>query len=311
MGKWKTIRERFTVSLVVVFLLLLGSLDMAAAQGRLDIPAANLDISNAVPMTLIKKIALEKSKETWGPGALGNPIPLSNLNGDVVVYMFPYRIGKEEFPAYDEVLQGIKEGRELRNLINNSEMEKAKIKYLTMDHGKAEHPRTVVVSNSEIPLRPPMNPIRPDGSPSRRNELKEIGKFASDKAIGANEFGTILVSASYNMFPVLAYFYFLAPYYINFDLALERAEQAIGMGASLKSIHFLGLAGQYFEFVNNSSSIVLNSKTLRTTTVEALKRSSISQGQPQTDSTLLQERKEKIAAEITKEWEKIMSEIGE
>jgi len=309
MGKWKKKRELFMISLVIVFLLLLGSLDMTSPQARLDIPGANLDISNAVSMTLIKKIALQKSKETWGPGALGNPIPLSNLDGDVVVYMFSYRIGKQQFPAYDEILQGIKEGRELRNLINNSEMEEAKTKYMRMDHGKAENPRTVIISNSQIPLRPPMNPVRPDGSPSRRNEVKEIRKFASEKAIGANEYGTILVSATYDLFPVLAYFHSLAPYYINFDLALERAKQAIGQGASLGSIYFLGLAGQYFEFVNNSSSIVFDSKTLGATTVEALK-TRMSQGQPQMNSTLLQERKEKIRAEIAREWEKIKSEIG-
>jgi len=312
MGKSKNIRELFVISLVIFFLLLLGSLDMASAQARLDIPAANLQVSNAVPIGLIKKIALEKSKETWGPGSLGDPIPLCNLDGDVVVYMVPFSIGKGQFPAYDEIRQGIMSGRELQKLIKNSDFEKAKEMHKSMDHGKVlSHQRTIVISDSQIPGRPPINAVRSDGSISRKAELRDIEEFASKKVIGADEFGTIFVSATYDMFPVLAYFHYLAPYYINFDFALERAEQFISQGAFLKSIYFLGLEGQYFEFVNNSSSIVLNSKTLQATTVEDLKRSRISQGYPQTDSTLFQERKEKRAAELTKEWEKIKSEIGE
>ena len=309
---WRCYRKtiRLVWSLFFAFSLLPILSDMSLAQARLDTPTANLEIANAVPMPLIEKIALKKSKETWGPGALGDPIPLSNLDGDIVVYMFSYSIGKAKFPAYDGVLQGIKESRELRNLINNSEMEKAKEKYMNMDHGKPGNPRTVIISNSVIPPRPPMDPVRPDGSPSRRKELQEISKFASNKAIGANDFGTILVSATYDKFPVLAYFHYLAPYYINFDLALEKAEQVIGQGASLKSIYFLGLEGQYFEFMNNSGSIVLNSKTLEESTLEDLRESRISQGSPQPDSALSLERKEKRKAELSNAWEKIKSEIG-
>jgi hypothetical protein len=243
---------------------------------------------------------------------LGDPIPLCNLDGDVVVYMVPFSIGKERFPAYDEIRQGIMSGRELQKLTKNSDLEKARQMYKSMDHGNVTaHQRTVIISNSGVPGRPPMDPVRSDGSISRKAELRDIKKFASKKATGADEFGTIFVSATYDMFPVLAYFHYLAPYYINFDLALERAEEFIGQGASLKSIYFWGLEGQHFEFVNKRSSIVLNSKTLRATTVEDLKRSRISEGHPQTDPTLFQERKEKSAAELTKEWEKIKSQIGE
>ena len=62
-------------------------------------------------------------------------------------------------------------------------------------------------------------------------------KFASKKAMGADEFGTIFVSATHDTFPVLAYFHYLAQYYINFDLALEKAQQVLGQGALLKSIY--------------------------------------------------------------------------
>ena len=312
MEKWKNIRKLSKVSLMVVLLFLPVPLVAVAGQARLDIPKANLEVSNAVPIGLIKKIALEKSKETWGPGAVGDPIPLSDLNGNLVVYMVPFSIGKEEFPKYDEVLQGIKQGRELKELIKNSEMEKARQMYQGMDSGKVPPQRAVIISESVIPPRPPMDPVRPDGSMSRKKQLEEIRnmeKFAAKKAMGADEFGTIFVSATYNMFPVLAYFHYLAPYYISFDLALERAEQAIGQGAFLKSIYFLGLGGQYFEFVSNSSSTLLNSKNLQATTLKELKSSRMPEFQPQWDSSLFDERKEKISAELAKEWDKIKSEV--
>jgi hypothetical protein len=314
MKKWDKTKGPLKTALLVVCLFLLGSLDLAA-QARLDVPRANLEVSNAVPLPLIKKIALEKSKETWGPGALGEPIPLSNLDGEVVVYMVPYRIGKGEFPGYDDILDSLQAGRNLKTLLKNSDVEKAREVYKkSMRPTKAASQRPVVVSESRVPRRPPINPVRPDGSISRRKEMeemKEIQTFAARKAIGADEFGTIFVSATYDTFPVLAYFHYLSPYYVNFGPALEKAEEVIGRGASLKSIYFLGLQGQHFEFARNGSGVVLNSKTLEITSLEALRGSRISEGAPRTDSTLFQERKAKRETELAKEWKKIKAEIGD
>jgi hypothetical protein len=302
------------IALLVVCLFLLGSLDLAA-QARLDVPRANLEVSNAVPLSLIKKIALEKSKQTWGPGALGEPIPLSNLDGEVIAYMVPFRIGKGEFPGYDEILDGLQDGRNLKTLLKNSDVEKAREVYKkSIRPTKAASQRTVVVSESRVPRRPPIDPVRPDGTISRRKELeeiKQIERFASRKAIGADEFGTIFVSATYDTFPVLAYFHYLSPYYVNFGPALEKAEEVIGRGASLKSIYFLGLQGQHFEFVRNGTSVILNSKSLEATNLEALRGSGIPQSATKADSTPLQERKAKLGAELAREWKKIKIEIGE
>jgi hypothetical protein len=313
MKKKGDLRKMYPIGLLFVFLLLVGAPNIVLAQARLDIPTANLQIENAVPMSVIKKIAQEKASETWGPGAIGTPIPLADLNGDVVVYMVPYKIGGNKFPTYDEVLAGIKEGREMRNLIKNSGMEKAKAKYMSMEHKKVENPRGVVIAKSQEPQRSLIDPVRPDGSFSRRMELdesKEVEKFAVKKSIGADEFGTIFVSAAYDKFPVLAYFHYLAPYIVNFDLALERAEQAIGPGAVLKSIYFLGLEGQFLAFENASSSTLLNSKTFEANSLEKLKKSKISPAQASADPEMLPENKEQIKVEISKEWEKLLAEIG-
>ncbi len=280
------------------------------AQARLDIPTANLNIVNAVPMHIVTKIALTKARETWGPGALGDATPLSDLNGDVVIYMFPYHINGKTFPTHDEILKGIKEGRELQKLIDNHDLEKTKEKYNNMDHKKADHPRTAIISNSEVPQRLPIDSLRPDGSPSKKKELQDMMRFASKKAMGADEFGTIFVSATYDRFPVTAYFHYLAPYYINFDLALEKAEQDIGPGAFLDTIYFLGLEGQFMEFMNNGSTTLLNSKTFEKHSIEKLKESERLQPPASASTETFPVDEEKKSSEISNEWEKVLSEIG-
>jgi len=274
------------------------------------VPNANPAIDNPVPLNVIKKIAIVKSQQMWGQGVLGDPIPLSDLNGDLIVYMFPYCIGQKEFPSYANMMQGIKQGRELQDLIMNSQMEKAKEIYLKLDSGKVKTSRTIVKPNTDGTALSPKEPVRPDGQPSRKTEYLNISKFAADKAIGANEFGTIFVSATYDLFPVLAYFHYLAPYYVNFDLAVDKAGQFIGPGASLEKIYFLGLEGQYFEFKNNDGKIVLNGKTLEDRDLQNLKNSNVSPKQSQPDTQLSIETKEKIKADLLKAWNDIISETG-
>jgi hypothetical protein len=291
--------------LIVLLIYSVPSLSFAAPV-RLDVPVANLEIEHSVPLPLARRIALLKSKETWGDGVLGNPIPLSDLNGNVVVYMFPFQIGGKTFPAHDEVLRGIKEGRELQSLVHNSQMDKAKEMYRKMDRGKAAVRDTAVTAGPEIP----QETVRPDGSLSRRKELQEISRFASRKAIGAGEFGTIFVAATYDQFPVPAYFHYLAPYFTNFDLALEKSAQVIGPEGILKRIYFMGLEGQYFEFVSNSGSTLINSKTLENHPLEKLKQTGETPLQSLADAPGVSPKKMKRDNEIFQEWEKIKAAIG-
>ena len=312
MNLWKSLKN--TVSVIggvsLVFSLSLILPDISSSQTRLDAPTANPEIKNPVPFPLIRKIALLKSKEVWGNGALGDPIPLSDLDGNLAVYLFPYHIGGERFPNYDEILKGVKEGRELKGHIRDSRIDKAREIYMGLDHGKPEPKRDVVMGISEVPARPEIEAVRPDGSPSRSSELAEVRKierFAARHEIGADEYGTIIVSATYDRFPVLAYLHYLPPYYFNFDRALERAEQIKGKGAAMKKIYFLGIEGQYFEFENNGNQILLNSKTLETTSIETLRGARGSDAQISEDSMAA---REKIRERLTEEWKKINAEAG-
>jgi len=300
------------IARLFLVLLVLGCPKAILAQARLDGPTANLEIDNAVPMSVVNSIALAKAAETWGPGALGTPVPLADLNGGVVVYMVPFQIGGNAFPPYEDILAGIKEGRELRALISNGELEKAGEKQSGLERPKSVSPRAVVVTDTETPRRPPLDSVRPDGSASRRAALestRDLERFAARKTIGADEFGTIFVSASYGRFPVLAYFHYLAPYYFNFDSALAQAERAIGPGVVLKHMYFLGLEGQFFEFESASGSLLLNSKTLETTSLKQLQSNAPPTLAPAAAVTS-PETKAKTSADIAAAWEKVLSEVG-
>ncbi len=303
--------KTFLFSLFFVFLLITP--DISLSQSRLDVPTANLEIEKVVPFPLVKRIASLKSKEIWGHGALGEPISLSDPNGNIIAYMFSFYIGGERFLTYDEILLKIKKGRELREYIKNFKIDMAKETYKILKQEQTDARKSVISDNSKSQYAPQLaeiEPKRPDGSTPRRieiGEIREIEKFAARKAIGAGEFGTIIVSATYDMFPVPVYMHYLASYYTHFDLSLERAEQIIGKGAFLKRIYFLGLDGQYFEFENNANITLINSKTLRTKNIEEVHKLR------KPEVLLRPEIKEEpvIKEDIVKEWEKIKSEVGE
>ena len=222
------------------------------SQPRLDFPKADLEIADPVPFQVINKIALAKCREKWGQGALGEPIPLCDLDGKLTAYMYSYRFRGEHFPSYEEILSGRKEGRRMKDLLKNGRHDEAREmeRRLKQAHPKKEESAVVLPAASPYP-QGQIAAFRPDGSKSRKweaEELNRLKRFAARQAIGADEFGTIVVSATYGRTPVPVYFHYLAPLYIHFDLALEKARSAINQEAALERMYFLGMEGQYFEF---------------------------------------------------------------
>jgi hypothetical protein len=72
----------------------------------------------------------------------------------------------------------------------------------------------------------------------------------------------------------------------------------------------MGLEGQYFEFVSNSGSTLINSKTLENHPLEKLKQAGETPMQSLADAPGVSPKKLKRAADITREWEKIKAAIG-
>jgi len=213
--------------------------------------------------------------------------------------MFSFHIGKDRFPSYTEIVSNIREARELRLHLQRSELQKAKELYKRLKAGHLENGNASPSMKAET---------RPDGSTPRRAEvaeLREIKKFAEKRSIGAGEFGTIIVSATYNTFPVLAYLHYLAPYYYNFDLALEKAQGTIGQSARLQRIYFLGLKGNYFEFVSDTDDILLNAKSLERKKIGDIEESRF----PASVHKMDKEREEAVREEIAEAWETTMREV--
>lgn len=267
---------KFPVIAVSVFLTAFSvciSPRILLAGPRLDALTASGDVENPVPYDLIEKMAMYKLQEVFGKGAIGGAIPLSDANGAVIAYMFSYHIGGKQFPAYGEILSKIKKGRELRGCLQRSEIEEGRKiykKFVESEEVSERESFDLLTPDQEISSKPQqIESVRLDGTRPRRREMaeiKEMEKFASQKIIGAGEFGTIVISATYDAFPIPVYMHYLAPYYINFDLALEKAKKDLGDGAFLQKIYFAGLDGQFFEFVSGDgdSRLLINCKSLET-----------------------------------------------
>jgi len=301
---------------LLLFLLLSGSPGISLSQARFDVPTANPAIENPVPFPLIEKIASQKSREKWGNGALGDPIPLCDLDGNLIAYMFPFHIGGDRFPSHEEISSRVKEGRELHEHINNHQVDKAREKYQGLKQMSREAPKPApqetIRAFSDDPIGR-IETLRPDGSRPRSfevAEIREMENFAKKRASGGDEFGTIVVSATYDRVPVPVYYHHLPSHLTRQDLARERAEQAIGPDASLQRIYFLGLRGQIFEFASQRGNVHIHASSLEVKDEEIAKLKGRKQQSRQLSSTEVEGRKAMVREKLAKEWGTLMAEIG-
>jgi hypothetical protein len=276
------------------------------AKPRLDTPGANLAIDDGVPFALVKEIALQKSEQKWGTGALGNSIPLCDLNGNIKAYMFSYRIGANVFPTYDQILSKVRMGRALRGHLQRSERKAAEDLYHRMNPGSAANAVSHSTTGAEMNAAYGNQPADVVARKASRAASREMQRYADKTSIGADEYGTIVVSAKYSMAPVIAYLHYLAPYYYNFDLALEKAEQTMGPGTHLDKIYFLGLSGQFFKFVHGSDSILLNAKSLKIRDEIELAAAHRTGAQAEKHPG----KRQMLKDETRKKWDKLQSEAG-
>jgi hypothetical protein len=205
----------------------------------------------------------------------------------------------------------------LHEHLRNGRTEQAKEQYHLL---KQTHRTSPPASSPEVqrafsdPQIGKIPPFRPDGSRPRSfevAEIREIEKFALKKAHGGDEFGALVVSATYDRVPVPVYYHRLPSYFTQQDLAREKAEREIGSNASLQKIYFLGMKGKVFEFGNQRGRTLLHASSLERKDAEVAKLRSTA---PQTQvlpSLELQERREKIREKLAQEWEMILTEVGE
>ena len=233
-----------------------------SAEPSVDLPTANTNISNLVPLDIVKKIALKKAKDLWGQVVPGEPIPCCDQDGNIAYYMCPFGIGKETFPSYDEILLGIRKGRKM-----HEDLEKGLYPKESVEGESPGSEQTIAPTpsqNGPVGGKSGLATGKPKG-PSYQEALKAVKK----KELGIGEYGTIYVASVYDRFPIPLVSHYLAPFYLTGDLALEKAKETLGGTPKLNRIYFLGERGTYFEFVSGNKAVTIHAYSLK---IEPVKR---------------------------------------
>jgi len=245
-----------------------------AGEPSLGLPSANMDVENLVPLSIVEEIALWKAKNLWGQVTPGEPIACCDEEGDIVAYMWPFGIGKEPFPNYEQIMQGVREGRRLVKAVHITSFNResageqgAGSPDLERRHRETDvptpYPSESDLSGGTVP-RPPAELEAPS--------FQEAFKMARKKELGIGEYGTIYVSARYDRYPIPLYSHYLCPYYTMGDLAQEKANKILGTSTSLNRYYFLGRRGQYFEFVSGESKVSIHAYSLEVKPIKPVGR---------------------------------------
>jgi hypothetical protein len=273
----RTTISREIVILLTVIVLLLGiavpvkAADEAAIPDdfAIGVPSAKTSVPDLVPFEVVRKIALHTAKERWGTVNPGIPIPCSDEDGSIVAYMWPFRIGKELFPGYHEIMQGLKKGRALAGQIEHGSFQETfsgEQVFPGTPNGTAAQENAGEKTGLSPGSGPSATAIPKQESAAQSVSQKEMLVRAKMMAIGSGEYGTVYVSARYDEFPVPLVSYYLSPYYTTGDLAVGEAQKALQTTAPavmrLVRYYFLGRRGQYFEFDSGAGSVRVHAQSL-------------------------------------------------
>jgi hypothetical protein len=269
-----------------------GPAGAAEAEGApLGLPNAdtdNIDPERLVPLGIVNRIALKKAQELWGQVTPGNPIACCDQDGNISTYMCPFRIGGGPFPGYDQIMQGVRAGRALVKEVeeghfsppseevgagNDDSSDKEERPYERDGRG-ASYQSSGAVS-SELRGGTASNPPGQSMVHSYQAALKE----AREIELGIGEYGTIYVSARYDLYPIPLCSHYLSPYYFSGDLAQAKARKVLGAEPVLDRYYFLGRLGQYFEFASESNTVSIQAYSLEVEPVERFPRADLSQEQ--------------------------------
>jgi hypothetical protein len=219
----------------------------------------------AVPLELAQRLALGKARELWGAVAAGPALPCADDDGELVATTFTFAIGAGAFPAQEEVLAGVLRGRRIREEGFGS-----------LDEGEKQQVRQEVARRRGLlAAAGSSTPAASTAAPDDASALDEAAvRLGEGLAIGADRFGTVVVSARYDRFPIPFYARYLPPYFYQGDVALLRASALLdGRGPHLDRIYFLERErAQYFELSWNGRTALLNAFSLEARSPESVLR---------------------------------------
>jgi hypothetical protein len=280
---------------LVLFALFLVTFKISLAELPLGMPKANTEVSGLVPFELVKKIAIKKAEEKWGSGALGPALACCDDDGDIVAYMFPFSIGTTSFPTGPEILSSVRYWRKVaeQGFGAMTEIDKQSV----LDNVRNNAKEQMIKPEANIPLTGRTE------SPQDQIILanKAAKKLGRERMIGARQYGTVVVSARYDRFPIPLYMHYLPPYFYLGDLAIKEATNALSTeSVIIERIYFLGRSrGQYFEFSAKGRNILMQSYSLEVVPHEKVLTQKGKRGIPE----------QEVFSSITEEWIKIRKEV--
>jgi hypothetical protein len=259
------------------------------------VPNANANIPELVPAGLAKKIAQQHAKTEWGKVAAGPSFVCADDDGDIVAYAFTFAVGASSFPTSEELSSYLRYGREVaaRGAEGLTSEDEQKI----VDKISSDARAPVDVPREGLPPRKPSLGLE---DPSVVEEYAR--EFGRRKMIGAGDFGTVVVSARHDRFPIPYYSNYLPTYLYQGDMAEQKAAKALSVEkVSLDKVYFIEREGMYFEFTSSNGNLLMHSGTLEVLPAEKVLKRKGAKVSP------VPEMQERISAE----WDRKKKEVGE
>lgn len=260
-------------------------------------PSADMNIENAVPMDEILKVASYEARRTWGHVTPVCHIPCCDQDGKIVAFLAVFQIHSEgqiaknsKVQSYRAIQKEIQEARQEYSAAHTA-FKKARCEMDKRIHEAEKRGDNRMTTHQETgganTPQPEIMSIPPTQSFKDAYALREnIRK----KMTGAGQFGTVLVSARYDLIPVPAVIHALPPFYTKGHLLREKAEKAANKSnLTLRRIYMAGPLDQWYEFADADGDGVLvdpfKEKTYPSSSIrERMKDGTLLRGDPDTVS---------------------------
>lgn len=256
---------------ILTILLLLAPAGVRAAHTtgdvRLSDPEAILGGDDLVPLDDVLAAAAWVATDRWGTATAGDPLPCTDLDGNVVCWMVPFRRDGGTFPSRQALLTELDDDARL----GKSRVGSFEPPYATGDALPDELLETdrgdATTSLSEMPL------VRPDGEISHRAQFHAAKRDYDSRlreAVGAERYGTVVIAARRTMHPLIAVYWFLPPYFLTGPEAARRADDSLGIASSeLGNLVFLSPGEIYYRFAGEGKRVLVHAKSLQVIEDEA------------------------------------------
>lgn len=208
----------------------------------------NTNIVNCVPLEVAAFAAQERARYKWGQVVLGPCIPCCNDCGELSEYIFIVERNSQKFSSYFDIKQSIQHGQSIiekgESQLNRKDQEAIK--------EIIEKRKTVKKQNNYdlVPL--------PRSIPGRELAVRQYGQQLS---IGADRFGAVIVSASYNAPAVRGALHHLPDFIVNLERLQSVASQKLGQSVGIHSVICRGPDGFVVKYSKGSRSICLDAHT--------------------------------------------------